>query len=127
MISYFSIDLYLTSKEAFRKRESNAEKVCRHWFVSLNEWLGRHYSNHLLDKSSSSSSNLGKKEQEQEVFVLPADEFFPRCPVSKEVFDTFWDEDGGVINYYYYYHLFLLFTFHYYKFRNFYSVMLLKY
>jgi hypothetical protein len=30
-----------------------------------------------------------------EEFVVPADEYFTRCPVSKEVFETVWDEDEG--------------------------------
>jgi hypothetical protein len=34
-----------------------------------------------------------------EIFVVPADEFFTRCPVSKEVFETVWDDEEGEFMY----------------------------
>lgn len=33
--------------------------------------------------------------EEDEEMVVPADENFPRCPVSNEVFQTFWDFEEG--------------------------------
>eukprot|EP00981_Chlorochromonas_danica_P002315 scaffold446_cov183-Ochromonas_danica.AAC.14 len=43
--------------------------------------------------SGSSSSSSGVE------FIIPADEFFPRCPISKERFETFWDDEEGELMY----------------------------
>ena len=37
-------------------------------------------------------------EEDNDVYVVPFDEQFTRCPVSKEQFETFWDdEEGGLM------------------------------
>mmetsp|Transcript_15939 Transcript_15939/g.32286 ORF Transcript_15939/g.32286 Transcript_15939/m.32286 type:complete len:916 (+) Transcript_15939:79-2826(+) len=41
----------------------------------------------------------GVQKEEEEEFILPADEFFPRCPVSREVFECLWDEEEGEMMY----------------------------
>ena len=38
---------------------------------------------------------LGRTEE----FVVPADENFTRCPVSKEAFETVWDDEEGAFMY----------------------------
>ena len=37
--------------------------------------------------------------QQQEQFIVPADEHFTRCPVSREVFEAFFDEEEGEFMY----------------------------
>ncbi len=49
--------------------------------------------------SSSSGQAAAKPEDDEEEMVVLADENFPRCPVSNEVFMTFWDEEEGDIMY----------------------------
>jgi hypothetical protein len=48
----------------------------------------------LLGSSSSATASSGAASSGVE-FIVPADEHFPRCPVSKEMFETFFDEDEG--------------------------------
>jgi hypothetical protein len=48
--------------------------------------------------SSTSSLSDGALLREKE-YIVPADENFVRCPVSKETFDKFWDDDEGGLMY----------------------------
>lgn len=88
-------DESLTKKEASRKREISGEKVYRNWFATCAQWvsdfnaLGRDNEAPLYAKSGQGS------EEVKRVSVVPADDTFTRCPVSKEVFDTFWDQEEG--------------------------------
>ena len=43
----------------------------------------------------SADGSLGRTEE----FVVPADENFTRCPVSKEAFETVWDDEEGAFMY----------------------------
>ncbi len=45
--------------------------------------------------SSSSATAFAAATSSGVEFIVPADEHFPRCPVSKEMFETFFDEDEG--------------------------------
>lgn len=49
--------------------------------------------------SSKGSSSAGASAHDGEEMVVPADEYFTRCPVSKEVFETVWDQEEGEIMY----------------------------
>jgi hypothetical protein len=45
------------------------------------------------------SSNLLKPVTAVEEFIIPADENFLRCPISKEAFQQVWDEEEGEMMY----------------------------
>ncbi len=47
--------------------------------------------------ASSSGAAAANNQQSaiQEELIVPADEHFVRCPVSKEIFENIWDEDEG--------------------------------
>lgn len=49
--------------------------------------------------SSSSSRSGASTISSEEEFLVPADENFPRCPMSKEVFSQKWDVDEGELMY----------------------------
>jgi hypothetical protein len=98
-------DESLTKKEASRKREISGEKVYRNWFATCVQWVsdfnalhGDHHTDHSLlhtQAKSTKTSSVQGSEESKRVFVVPADDIFTRCPVSKEVFETFWDQEEG--------------------------------
>jgi hypothetical protein len=48
---------------------------------------------------SSSSLTSSINTNTNEVFIVPADENFTRCPISKEAFESFWDDEEGELMY----------------------------
>lgn len=94
-------DACLTKKEMNRKQDQANERVCRQWYCTVLQWMtdfsalgGGNSKNQGHGSALSSSSSMVTEE-----FVVPADEHFTRCPVSKEVFETVWDEDEGAFMY----------------------------
>lgn len=94
-------DACLTKKDIARKQEQLNERVCRQWYCTVTQWVtdfsalssGGNYKNqNPLPQGSDPGAPM-------EEFVVPADEHFTRCPVSKEVFETVWDEDEGAFMY----------------------------
>lgn len=49
----------------------------------------------LTQVRASNASTGGGNDGAKKVFVVPADDAFTRCPVSKEVFENFWDQEEG--------------------------------
>lgn len=85
-------DAYLARKEAIRKKEAMGEKVYRSWYLPLSVWLG---DTEAGDRLGLLGAVLGETAATDEVFVVPADEYFTRCPISREVFEPIWDNDEG--------------------------------
>ena len=94
-------DESLTKKEASRKRDISGEKVYRNWFATCAQWvsdfnaLNRDGDGPILAHAKLAKSTTQGSEEPKRVFVVPADDAFTRCPVSKEVFETFWDQEEG--------------------------------
>lgn len=91
-------DACLTKKEMLRRQEQLNERVCRQWYCTVTQWV--------TDFSALSQGTKNKGPvpgtvpgAQTEEFVVPADEHFTRCPISKEVFETTWDEDEGAFMY----------------------------
>jgi hypothetical protein len=95
-------DACLTKKEIHRKQELANERVCRQWYCTSNQWvtdfsaLNQGNINKNVVTTQSNGHGDGATTEE---FVVPADEYFTRCPVSTEVFETVWDEDEGAFMY----------------------------
>jgi hypothetical protein len=106
-------DAFLARKDFYRKKESLGEKVFRTWYSTANQWCsdktGRGAGGGMKDGDASGGREGGRSGVDDrsagsrastaagsdEVFIVPADEYFVRCPVSKEVFESVWDEDEG--------------------------------
>eukprot|EP01031_Cornospumella_fuschlensis_P032832 gene32832-39697_t len=85
----------LASKKQGKEVREYRELYCTimQWVTDFNE-LNKH-------KSGDQESSLGANKESlvTEEFITPADEKFPRCPVSKEKFETYWDNDEGELMY----------------------------
>ena len=90
-------DAYLARKDAIRKKEVSGEKVFRMWYCSGSQWVTDFNARGATDSTTSGVENSINDSESKlnEVFIVPADEYFVRCPISKEVFETVWDEDEG--------------------------------
>ena len=94
-------DACLTKKETHRKQELASERVCRQWYCTVLQWM-TDFSALVGGKNKGQALGVvppGSSSTVTEEFVVPADEYFTRCPVSKEVFETVWDEDEGAFMY----------------------------
>jgi len=100
-----------------KKKESTNVRECREWYCSAAQWVSD-FSRLQLGQDASteggvtagSSSAAGEggdvsgveqqpPGQQQEVFIVPADEHFTRCPISREMFEAFFDEEEGEFMY----------------------------
>lgn len=109
---------YFERKKLLQKRKDNKEsRLFREMYCKLSQWVtdfnaldrpvgGEHENNNPNGKPSGSlllkqSPHLVNQQDqdENEEFIMPADEFFPRCPVSKERFESFWDDEEGELMY----------------------------
>lgn len=115
---------FLERKKLLKKKKESANvRECREWYCASSQWVTDF--NRLLLSTDASSSGLdggdpsssgGKGEagshphlppaqqppqlqQQQEEFIVPADEHFIRCPISREIFESFFDEDEGEFMY----------------------------
>ena len=90
-------DACLTKKDVQRKRDLSGEKVYRNWYSTAAQWVSDYNSLGVVAEPADKTGKgaTGQTQQSDEVFIVPADEHFTRCPVSKEVFETLWDADEG--------------------------------
>lgn len=102
--------LFVKTKERSRKQASG-ERISRSWYCTKDQWVtdfnafqaashqqsDSNNSNTLPNGASSGASSQGLDENEEHIII--ADEYFPRCPVSKEIFEHLWDEDDNEIYY----------------------------
>lgn len=80
----------MSQKRSFRK-----------WYCKATDWISdfNALDNKEGDDNKLDSNSININQSEVEEFIVPADELFTRCPISKEVFDTVWDEDEGEFMY----------------------------
>jgi hypothetical protein len=106
-------DRYMELKKLLLKRA--AVREYRDWYCTSAQWItdfsalsvsggaaaGSSSSgagaagNNLNGPGSAGSKGGGAKSAEEEEYILPADEHFTRCPVSREVFECVWDDAEG--------------------------------
>lgn len=85
-----------------RKQEQSNERTCRQWYSTVNQWVtdfSALVGGVNKNQNQGPESGDGNVNTVTEEYVVPADEHFTRCPVSKEVFETVWDEDEGEFMY----------------------------
>lgn len=100
-------DEFLARKEMSHKKKSSGEKVHRQWYCTASQWVTDFQSLGVEQKNDGGSGPKGDTPNVEqsgssgtdEIFIVPADEAFTRCPVSKEVFETVWDDDEGEFMY----------------------------
>jgi hypothetical protein len=86
---------YLFKKSSGERTEKRLEH--RSWYGTVNVWMevGGNVDNGDDRGDSSGGAALG---EEEDVYVASFDEHFTRCPVSREMFETYWDdEEGGLM------------------------------
>jgi len=106
----------LERKKLLQKRRVSAVREYREWYCIATQWTSDFNSLTAGAATSSDSSRGGgintnagammviagkasSRIQEDEEYIVPADEFFPRCPVSREVFEHLWDAEEGEMMY----------------------------
>eukprot|EP01038_Epipyxis_sp_PR26KG_P007574 gene7574-10318_t len=107
-------DEFLERKKLVRKRKENKEREFREYYCNSMQWVSNF--NVLVDPNKENHDNYGKgasnnamygqnnnknmnNNDVEEEFIVPADENFTRCPISKEIFESFYDEDEGEFMY----------------------------
>eukprot|EP01034_Spumella_vulgaris_P027521 gene27521-34249_t len=102
-------DEYLERKKGLQKKKDAQYREYREWYCSSAQWVSDFNALSLSGGNSasgvsgeresgvitSSASNAPSALSSGVEFIVPADEHFPRCPVSKEMFETFFDEEEG--------------------------------
>jgi hypothetical protein len=103
-------DKHMEVKKLLLKR--TAVREYRDWYCTSAQWVTDFSALGLTSGAASSSSSgagasstttaQGKdvvQRDAEEEYILPADEHFTRCPVSREVFECVWDEEEGEMMY----------------------------
>ena len=82
-----------------KKKLLQKGRKCRSWYVSITYWITRSEHSHISminkDEKSSHRNNESNDNNDNEEYIVPADEYFVRCPISKEQFEKIWDENEG--------------------------------
>lgn len=74
-------------------KRSDGGLLCRKWYCRIRDWITDF--NTLNKENVRNPRDFGELQSYGEEMVVPADENFSRCPVSKELFETIWDEEIG--------------------------------
>lgn len=111
-------DKHMELKKMLQRRKEVREY--REWYCTTAQWVtdfnALRLSGDVVAASSSGSSGgasavgggrgeggagagAGGNSSPGEEYVVPADEHFTRCPVSREVFECLWDEEEGEMMY----------------------------
>lgn len=111
-------DRFLEEKKRAMSSGAKDARAFRDWYCSCDQWItdfdsltiggdGRKQpadasgADARAKGSSAGSAGTGSgavaegAAEEREEYFLPADEHFPRCPVSREVFVQEWDDEDG--------------------------------
>lgn len=117
-------DKHMELKKLLLKRTPGVREY-RDWYCTSNQWVtdfsalslaggavsgvgagtaASSSSSSGAARSSNSSATVpasaaGRQAATEEEFILPADEHFTRCPVSREVFECVWDAEEGEMMY----------------------------
>lgn len=78
----------------FSKENTGKKLEHRAWYSKYELWL----DDNIVPKNAIAlpeGSLDTQQEEDNDIYVVPFDEQFTRCPVSKEQFETFWDDDEG--------------------------------
>lgn len=78
------------------KKNKSGSRQCRQWFCTGDQWI-TDFDSLTLKKNeevTNKNSNLEVDGSGVEQFVVPVDEDFPRCPISREPFERMKDDDG---------------------------------
>mmetsp|Transcript_29458 Transcript_29458/g.65335 ORF Transcript_29458/g.65335 Transcript_29458/m.65335 type:complete len:759 (+) Transcript_29458:162-2438(+) len=90
-------DDHMERKKVFRKHQG--ERACRDWYCTGAQWISDFNAlgvgeGVLVVAETVASAQSGVEEE----FVVPADEHFTRCPVSRELFEVnFYADEGGMM------------------------------
>jgi len=95
--------LYARNRERTRV-EDMGERVFRPPFCQVSQWVTDFNKLQVQTGAEAEEAAVARQTsldglQADEERVLLADDFFPRCPVSKEVFEHIWDDEDGDIYY----------------------------
>ena len=90
--------LFVKNKEKTRK-ETIGERISRPWFCNINQWVSDFNALTIKSKDVMDRQTSLDGLDDNEERILLADEYFPRCPVSKEVFEHIWDDEDSEIYY----------------------------
>ncbi len=81
-----------------RRKDQSGEKLCRSWYLPASAWVTDLPLTQEQEEQKAHASNKPTEEKREE-FVVPADEYFTRCPISNEIFEQFWDQAEGEFMY----------------------------
>lgn len=105
--------LFVQNKEKKLREQSQgggsgSTRNTRQWYLDADQWItdcGALGGGSFIVSKAAAATPSGDKHSEKdsgapavdddEEMVVPADENFPRCPVSNEVFQTVWDDEEG--------------------------------
>ena len=95
-------DMMIIKKAAAEKKTTDDH---RQWYCTKTQWI-TDFGNPSFSGATGAASSSGAAAVATapaagaaEEFVVPADENFTRCPISKEAFETVWDGDEGTFMY----------------------------
>jgi hypothetical protein len=101
-------------KKLLQKRRSASTREYREWYCTSSQWTSDFNALVSATASAASSSSSGSiskvgaistataaaagekaSRADDDEYIVPADEFFTHCPVSREVFQRLWDSEEG--------------------------------
>ena len=106
------IDIYAEKRRVAMRLEQSGTIQHREWYCHLDVWVSN-LKGEGADMSSDGAGGAGAAGNKKsgggkagaaaasggKEFIVPADEHFTRCPVSKEEFETVWNDEEGEFMY----------------------------
>lgn len=88
--------------QLFKRRavEKAEKKGLEHrpWYGTFHQWIAEGLRVSRSNINDDHLAGEGKAEEDNDIYVVSFNENFVRCPISKEPFETFWDdEEGGLM------------------------------
>jgi hypothetical protein len=105
------IDVFAEKRRAALRVEQSGAIQRREWYCNLREWVSNSAAGRGAEEGAegpAGGAGPGGKGKSgpgagsaaaAKVFIVPADEHFTRCPVSKETFETVWNDEEGEFMY----------------------------
>ena len=88
--------LYLKNTENQKKESDRSfRRLFRPWFCTTRQWVTDFGALGSSTGGVAAAAEIQGVEEEEEERIVPANEFFTRCPISNEAFTTFWDSEEG--------------------------------
>lgn len=93
------IEAKIKRKNLIKEGKNVDERKFQSWYCLVSRWTKTGASSKKTSAAMKATLEDAQTPAATEEYIVPADEHFVRCPISKEIFEKIWDEDEGEFMY----------------------------